>query len=233
MALIAMDACFRPAFGATVGTDVGPGTDYNIRYSKTQFESMLKRYIDNTASFRVGGPLSFEANYSYNGHGPFNLNGSGGWVGTTWNWAGTVPDGFSGGTPVSDYPGCPYVDGMGPPMEDAVINESFTVSYAFSLLLANAKVEQPFWDTYTDIWLPFTFTTAGSWTSDFQCSGGSGGSLGGGPIVSNFMGFDYTTGPTITGEDFKISIGDGFMSAYFKDPGGSDKLLFTAFETTN
>lgn len=227
MSKILLDFTVFPGFGAVQDVDFGPGTTHPIRYSIADYKTALKESVDGptfaplvlgysvTINGSTGSPSGFGST-----EGLLSVSGSNQFI-------------FGDEAIVTDFPSCPFADGIGPPREDADVQISGTMVATISLSLSNPRSEQSGWDTVTHVWLPFTLDIPSLHRNQsYECI--PSGDSGDGPldiIPTDFAGIDYAaSGLTPT----SIALGDGTTHAFFITPvDPNNTITTTSLVTTN
>lgn len=233
MARVALDS-LRPKFNCVVDVDFGPTTPWCIRYSLSSFLDMVdRRVIDGV--FKTFGPCGFTATATYNGT-DYDASYTGtSKTGLTWTNVNLTPV-FDNIVSSPEFPACPIVDpdAPDPVTEDADLETTVNVPLSLTFSLFEPHSEQDYWDSATEIWLQFTPSfLSGNWLETYKCTGGDSGLVDNGDLPINFLGLDYTGGTAFPTATSSIPLGDGFVSAFFLDPGTADKLLITDIQTNN
>lgn len=229
----------KPLFNAVSGTDFGPATLHQIRYSIADYKHLLSLFA-TTGSFRSGGPLlAMAGTWFFQGITPNAISPTGPSYAGLLRWDAGGTGIYENPGSIANFPGCPLVDGIGPDNEDADTDTTFSFAFSHSLSLYTPRIEEDEWATAVHVWLPYdVFIVPTDWQESFQCNPSTDvrGTVDSGTVPVNYLGIDWADESMFHFDyDSRIALGDGATFAFFKDPaaGTADRILVTGLETNN
>lgn len=238
MSLVLMDDVTLPTFNAVADVDYGPGTSRTVRYGIAEFLDLIDRFVEYSDPLNLIYPtIAFSSDLTYGSlltGGPFTQHFDFGFTNhrnnLRWNLdfdTGII--GPEGGT-ISEFPSCPFADGIGDPREDADSFWTLVSEVGGYLSIRNVAVEEAGWDVATAVWVPFSFSVNINEQVTYVCQPSLfEPALDEFVIPSNVLGIDYVSGgglfPTF---DDIFPLGDGTTGVYVLDPGGTYKFMLTS-----
>lgn len=216
--------------------DVGPGTAWQIRYSKADYLAMISKYMTGflqALPVPWDGPISTDITLFFDGLSENQLTSGPGTIGAPLDLTFSTGNRVDESSTEPDFPECPFADGVGPPREDATVTTSATSTGTVTFSLRGARCFQSGWDTATEFWCEFDMSFSANSGQHYVCEPSeTSGDIGGAGIPTNYLGIDYAVGTTFPTATSSIPLGDGTTAAFFLDPGG-DRLVINDIQSNN